>query len=312
MVKEKNISIELSKGTANEYMIKDLAGITIGRFVILEMDKVNRNCTIRMKFYREENSALLKEALAIILRTVFKNKEVYKINMLAIETINTKAFLDLGFQLEGILEDNIFSNGIYKSEFIFGITALVFKNFGTINVFSIKGARVNLKVLTPENSEEVLNYYIRNKEHLKNFEPSREESFYSLEVQRNILMENYKQFLNGTSLNLGIYKENAFIGKVQLSNIVYGVFRSAFVGYSIDESYQGKGYMKEGLKLLLDYAFEEMELHRIEASTLVDNMKSQEVLKACGFKELGVNKEYLFINGAWRDHITFYRIHTGG
>ncbi|WP_055665165.1 GNAT family N-acetyltransferase [Desnuesiella massiliensis] len=312
MVKEKNISIELSKGTANEYMIKDLAGITIGRFVILEMDKVNRNCTIRMKFYREENSALLKEALAIILRTVFKNKEVYKINMLAIETINTKAFLDLGFQLEGILEDNIFSNGIYKSEFIFGITALVFKNFGTINVFSIKGARVNLKVLTPENSEEVLNYYIRNKEHLKNFEPSREESFYSLEVQRNILMENYKQFLNGTSLNLGIYKENTFIGKVQLSNIVYGVFRSAFVGYSIDESYQGKGYMKEGLKLLLDYAFEEMELHRIEASTLVDNMKSQGVLKACGFKELGVNKEYLFINGAWRDHITFYRIHTGG
>lgn len=312
MVKEKNISIELSKGTTNEYMIKDFAGITIGRFVILEMDKVNRNCTIRMKFYREENSELLKEALAIILRTVFKNKEVYKINMLAIETINTKAFLDLGFQLEGILEDNIFSNGIYKSELIFGITVLVFKNFGTINVFSIKGARVNLKVLTPENSEEVLNYYIRNKEHLKNFEPSREESFYTLEIQRNILMENYKQFLNGTSLNLGIYKENIFIGKVQLSNIVYGVFRSAFVGYSMDESHQGKGYMKEALNLLLDYAFEEMELHRIEASTLVDNMKSQGVLKACGFKELGVNKEYLFINGAWRDHITFYRIHTGG
>lgn len=312
MVKEKNISIELSKGTTNEYMIKDFAGITIGRFVILEMDKVNRNCTIRMKFYREENSELLKEALAIILRTVFKNKEVYKINMLVIETINTKAFLDLGFQLEGILEDNIFSNGIYKSELIFGITALVFKNFGTINVFSIKGARVNLKVLTPENSEEVLNYYIRNKEHLKNFEPSREESFYTLEIQRNILMENYKQFLNGTSLNLGIYKENTFIGKVQLSNIVYGVFRSAFVGYSMDESHQGKGYMKEALNLLLDYAFEEMELHRIEASTLVDNMKSQGVLKACGFKELGVNKEYLFINGAWRDHITFYRIHTGG
>ena len=312
MVKEKNISIELSKGTTNEYMIKDFAGITIGRFVILEMDKVNRNCTIRMKFYREENSELLKEALTIILRTVFKNKEVYKINMLAIETINTKAFLDLGFQLEGILEDNIFSNGIYKSELIFGITALVFKNFGTINVFNIKGARINLKVLTPENSEEILNYYIRNKEHLKNFEPSREESFYTLEVQRNILMENYKQFLNGTSLNLGIYKENIFIGKVQLSNIVYGVFRSAFVGYSIDESHQGKGYMKEALNLLLDYAFEEMELHRIEASTLVDNMKSQRVLKACGFKELGVNKEYLFINGAWRDHITFYRIHTGG
>ncbi|WP_143761057.1 GNAT family N-acetyltransferase, partial [Clostridium haemolyticum] len=47
-------------------------------------------------------------------------------------------------------------------------------------------------------------------------------------------------------------------------------------------------------------------LHRIEASTLVDNIRSQRVLESCGFKEVGVSEKYLFINGKWRDHKIFY------
>ena len=66
--------------------------------------------------------------------------------------------------------------------------------------------------------------------------------------------------------------------------------------------------MKEAVRLVIKYAFSEMDLHRIEASTLLDNVKSQRVLLANGFKELGVNKDYLLINGDWRDHRTFYII----
>jgi ribosomal-protein-alanine N-acetyltransferase len=109
-------------------------------------------------------------------------------------------------------------------------------------------------------------------------------------------------------VNCGIFKEDKLIGKIRLSNIVYGAFKSGIIGYSMDAEQQGKGYMKEALKLMLNYCFEEMDLHRIEASTLVDNIKSQSVLKGCGFTELGLNKNYLYINGGWRDHITFYII----
>ena len=56
------------------------------------------------------------------------------------------------------------------------------------------------------------------------------------------------------------------------------------------------------------YAFEELDLHRVEASTLTDNEKSKRVLLGCGFKMLGVNEDYLYINGKWQDHITFYKI----
>ena len=114
--------------------------------------------------------------------------------------------------------------------------------------------------------------------------------------------------MNGTGIDLGIYLDDKLIGKIKISNIVYGVFKSGIVGYSLDEEYQGNGYMTEALTLVLKYAEEELDLHRLEASVLTDNDRSRSVLIKCGFKEIGINEKYLFINGAWRDHITFYRI----
>ena len=111
-------------------------------------------------------------------------------------------------------------------------------------------------------------------------------------------MESYKQLMNGSSYDFGIYKNDYLIGKIKLSNIVSGVFKSGIIGYSIDKDFQGKGYMKEAVMLVLKYAKEELDLHRIEASVLVDNDRSKGVLIGCGFKEIGLNEKYLFINGA--------------
>ena len=114
--------------------------------------------------------------------------------------------------------------------------------------------------------------------------------------------------MTGVGSDLGIYIDGKLIGKAKISNIVYGVFKSGILGYSIDKEYEGKGYMKESIRLVLDYAKEYLDLHRIEASVLTTNYRSKGVLLACGFEEVGINKKYLFINGKWSDHITFYRI----
>ena len=165
-----------------------------------------------------------------------------------------------------------------------------------------------LKILTPEYAEELVNYYIRNKEHLAPFEPKRSSSFFTLETQRENLAESYRAYLNGNTAEFGVFFKDILIGKIKVSSIVYGAFRSGIVGYSIDKDYEGKGYGKRALRLLCDYAFSELELHRLEGSTLLNNIKSQRVLKGCGFKELGRNEQYLHIAGAWQDHITFYKI----
>lgn len=305
---EKMVTVENVQGREKEYVIKDNNGITVGRFFLVDYQSDNRSFIFRVSYYRIGNFNMLKEALQILLKKIFTTTNTYKVNVLVDEEVNVRALTDIGMTLEGVVEDNIVSKGYYRSELLFGINSMDFESGIRVNILKLRGNNVELKVFTPEDSEDMLEYYIRNKEHLQPFEPAREDSFYTLEVQRRILIENYKQYLNGTTISFGIYLNDKLIGKAQLSNIVMGIFRSAFIGYSVDKDYQGRGYMKEALGLILDYAFGEMELHRIEASTLVDNIKSQRVLLGCGFKELGVNKEYLFINGAWRDHKTFYII----
>lgn len=310
MSQKSKVIIELVKGTISEYVIKDNVGITIGRFAVIEKEQRNKNFTIRLKFYRSNNYLLFMETLEVMLNGIFKDKNIYKLNIITAENTNISVFLSKGFILEGILTDNVFENGVHKSEIVFGITVNEYNIHSNIVQVQLKGSNIILKNLTPEYNYDLLNYYLKNKEHLELFEPTRDKNFYTLEGQKEILLEGYKQFINGTSLDFGIFKDQNLIGKIKLSNIVFGIFKNAFLGYSIDLDYQGKGLMTEAVNLVLEYAFKEMGLHRIEASTLVDNERSQGVLKHCGFKVLGINEKYLYINGQWSDHIIFYKINT--
>ncbi|MDZ5255365.1 GNAT family protein [Clostridium sp. LIBA-8841] len=305
---DKNVLIEATRGNEREYVVKDKVGIILGRFFLKEIDHKNKKVDVKFKFYKEDNYKLMKETLKKILKVLFAEKDVYKINFFVSDINNFNAYLDLGFMLEGILSDNVCTNGVQKDEYIMGININDFTEKVKIVQFQLNTTRLVLRNLTPEHTEEMLDYYIRNEEHLRQYEPTRDSSFYTYEGQKEILTESFRQFIDGTSIDLGIFKEEKLIGKIKLSNIVYGILRSAFVGYSIDKEYQGHGYMKEVLSEVCSYAFEEMGLHRLEASTLLGNNRSQSVLKACGFNELGINKKYLYINGEWRDHKIFYKV----
>ena len=308
MGSHKEVNIELVKGALNDYVIKDKDKIVAGRFTIDELDKENKRSTIRFKFYRENSYELLKASINTILKTVFKDGNINKVNFLVSETSDISGFLDLGFTLEAILSENLMVNGTIVDELGLGITRNEYISSIKNNIVHMKGNRITIRNFTPADAEELTNYYIRNKEHLREFEPARDNSFYEVDVQRKILIESYKQLMIGTGMDLGIYLKDKLIGKIKVSNIVHGVFKSAFIGYSIDKEHEGKGYMKEAVLLVEKYCKQYLDLHRLEASVLVDNIKSKRVLLKSGFEEIGINKKYLYINGKWRDHITFYKI----
>lgn len=309
MSNEKDVIILNVKNT-NEYIVKDKDKINIGGFTIIDMDKNNKKCNINLKFYRKENYNLLKQTLNLVLKALFKDENLNKVNIVASEELNLSAFLDLGFTLEGIFCDNLYCQGIYKNEVSFGISRAEYKSGERISFSKIEFGKYYMRVLTPEDAKELTEYYIRNKEHLASFEPAREKEFYTVESQKSILNDNYTQFLNGTAIDFGIFKEEKIIGKLRISSILYGIVKSGILGYSIDKLEQGKGIMTSAVKLVTEYAFNELGMHRIEASVLVDNEKSKSVLHKCGFKELGLNEKYLFIDGVWRDHITFFKINN--
>lgn len=93
------------------------------------------------------------------------------------------------------------------------------------------------------------------------------------------------------------------IGKINYSQIFKGLFQACYLGYGIDKDFEGKGIMTRALRLTIDYMFNEINLHRIMANYLPDNLASARLLEKLGFVIEGTAKNYLMINGVWRDHV---------
>jgi [ribosomal protein S5]-alanine N-acetyltransferase len=97
-------------------------------------------------------------------------------------------------------------------------------------------------------------------------------------------------------------EDDAIAGVANVSEIVRGNFRSAYLGYFAFEPFAGRGYMREGLRLVLRHAFGAQRLHRIEANIQPDNVRSAKLVEGIGFRREGFSPRYLKIRGRWRDH----------
>ena len=84
---------------------------------------------------------------------------------------------------------------------------------------------------------------------------------------------------------------------------VRGAFQAAFLGYGLARQAEGQGLMTEALTAAIGFAFDERRLHRVMANYMPTNERSQAVLRGLGFVVDGYARDYLFINGAWRDHV---------
>lgn len=96
--------------------------------------------------------------------------------------------------------------------------------------------------------------------------------------------------------------DDAIAGVVNVNNIVHGVFLSAYLGYYAVADQHGRGFMSEGLALVIAHAFREMGLHRLEANIQPGNAPSIALVRRLGFRREGFSPAYLYIDGAWRDH----------
>ncbi|KJV10951.1 hypothetical protein VZ95_01520 [Elstera litoralis] len=102
--------------------------------------------------------------------------------------------------------------------------------------------------------------------------------------------------------------EGALVGGITLSAVRRGVAQMASVGYWTGEPFARKGYMRDALRLVLEFAAKDIELHRVEAACLPRNLPSRELLLTSGFVEEGFAQRYLKINGVWEDHCLFGKI----
>ena len=96
--------------------------------------------------------------------------------------------------------------------------------------------------------------------------------------------------------------DDRIIGMANLSQIFHGNLKGAYLGFWASAEFAGQGYMREGLGLVLRYAFKKMRLHRLEANVQPDNERSKALIQRCGFRYEGLSPRYLKVGGIWRDH----------
>ncbi|WP_313816704.1 GNAT family protein [Citricoccus sp.] len=91
-------------------------------------------------------------------------------------------------------------------------------------------------------------------------------------------------------------------GQLSVSSIVRGSALSASLGYWIDQARAGQGLVPTAVALATDYCFTTLGLHRMEINIRPENVPSRRVVEKLGFRHEGMRRDFLHIDGAWRDH----------
>lgn len=169
--------------------------------------------------------------------------------------------------------------------------------------------RLHLMLLPPDAAERVLAYHEANKDHLGPVSPARPATFFSAAYWRTRLAQDREDYRHDLSLRVFLLPRGQplalapVIGNATLAHIRRGPLQAADLGYGLDHRYEGKGLMTEALRAFCDFGFSAMGLHRLQASHLPENLRSAAVLRRLGFVPEGYARDFLLINGQWRDHV---------
>lgn len=145
--------------------------------------------------------------------------------------------------------------------------------------------------------------------HLTRWEPDWKPEDAKAEAFRLRLKIYERQFRGRAGVAFHVFdRENRLVGGVTLSDIRRHAAQSATIGYWIGAPFLRRGYGTAAVEAATNYAFDSLQLNRVEAACQPGNAASRALLSKAGFSEEGLAREYLFINGEWRDHVLFARL----
>lgn len=162
--------------------------------------------------------------------------------------------------------------------------------------------RLLLKRPAVDDGAALLAYRLRNREHLRQWEPAHADDYYSIDA---VLTEILRQADDPHAVHWLIYRRDSpqLLGRCGFTNIVLGPFQACHLGFSLDHEQQGEGIMYEALQAAIQHMLTQHGLHRIMANYQPHNHRSEKLLQRLGFEREGYAKAYLKIDGKWADHV---------
>jgi [ribosomal protein S5]-alanine N-acetyltransferase len=168
----------------------------------------------------------------------------------------------------------------------------------------LRSEEIYIKPLTEADAGTLLDLQVKNKSFFEQFSSERPKDYYTLETQKKLINSWEQHSKDDQAYHFGIFlaENNTLIGNIDLFQVLRSSLQSAFIGYSLDKDHNGKGYTTIAAKLVVHYAFTELQLHRIEAGVMPHNIGSIRVLEKAGFHKEGIAIKNVKINGNWEDH----------
>ena len=169
-------------------------------------------------------------------------------------------------------------------------------------------ARLTVRLARPGMQEAMARFLTENFQgHLDRWSPPAAGAFFTVAFWSDRLAIAVEEFHAGRAARFVLQPEGPesgpIVGTCNYTNVVRGPFLACHLGYQIAHSHEGQGLMAEALRATNEFVFRELRLHRIMANYRPENERSGRLLERLGFVREGVAKDYLFIDGAWRDHI---------
>jgi [ribosomal protein S5]-alanine N-acetyltransferase len=173
--------------------------------------------------------------------------------------------------------------------------------------FVLSTDRLILKLPTHDAAPRLLAYYEANRDFHSRWDPPRPAGFYTRDFWAQRLSMSRLEYEDGASMRLGVFlasdPDGPMVGTANFTSIVRGPFQACRLGYGLGHEFEGQGYMSEALRAGLRHVFEDLRVHRVEANYVPTNIRSASLLRRLGFSVNGYARDYLYINGEWRDHV---------
>jgi ribosomal-protein-alanine N-acetyltransferase len=174
-------------------------------------------------------------------------------------------------------------------------------------LLSIETPRLVLEVPSHATAPELLRFFVDNRAHLERWEPTPLDAMWTEawwharieQSRRELLADQSMRFV----LRLREDQRCPVIGHANFTQFFRGPLQGCVLGYSIDGRFEGRGLMSEALEAAIAHVFDVVGLHRIAANHLPENLRSARLLRRLGFVVEGYARDYLWIDGAWRDHV---------
>ncbi|HET8655760.1 MAG TPA: ribosomal protein S5-alanine N-acetyltransferase [Longimicrobiaceae bacterium] len=170
----------------------------------------------------------------------------------------------------------------------------------------LRTERLTVRMADEMDVPAIVRYYVENRDHLRPFDPRRPAAFYDEEFWYAQVRQNVVDYYSDQALRLFLFAHDdpdGVIGIANFTNIVRGAAHFCNLGYSVAAASEGQGYMFEALRAAIAFVFGALRIHRIQANYMPHNLRSGKLLQRLGFVEEGLARDYLLIDGRWRDHV---------